>query len=190
MSGRGVSPDCLVFLADVLVDGQPCDCEAAAACQVGDPVSLEVRLTNWSPRSVGPFALTVVPFQDHQNGVHNYDLQDLISFVGSSTFYLDAVCSRAERSRSPQSHSSAPKVISSPPWVVGFRIGLVGRSGLLSLCVSTLPQEGLRSAYCVPTPRPPTHTYLIGHQHSLTLSHCIAPRLVSLTPLTVQGGKW
>uniref|UniRef100_A0A8C0ZYG9 Trafficking protein particle complex subunit 9 n=1 Tax=Castor canadensis TaxID=51338 RepID=A0A8C0ZYG9_CASCN len=76
---------------DVLVDGQPCDCEAAAACQVGDPVSLEVRLTNWSPRSVGPFALTVVPFQDHQNGVHNYDLQDLISFVGSSTFYLDAV---------------------------------------------------------------------------------------------------
>ncbi|XP_060051937.1 trafficking protein particle complex subunit 9 isoform X2 [Erinaceus europaeus] len=75
---------------DVLVDGQPCDCEAAA-CQVGDPVSLEVRLTNRSPRSVGPFALTVVPFQDHQNGVHNYDLHHAISFVGSSTFYLDAV---------------------------------------------------------------------------------------------------
>ncbi|XP_048214881.1 trafficking protein particle complex subunit 9 isoform X1 [Perognathus longimembris pacificus] len=76
---------------DVLVGGQPCDCEVAAACPVGDPVSLEVRLTNRSPRRVGPFALTVVPFQDHQNGVHNYDLQDLISFVGSSTFYLDAV---------------------------------------------------------------------------------------------------
>ncbi|KAL2767305.1 trafficking protein particle complex subunit 9 isoform f [Daubentonia madagascariensis] len=76
---------------DVLVDGQLCDREAAAACQVGDPVSLEVRLTNRSPRSVGPFALTVVPFQDHQNGVHNYDLHDTISFVGSSTFYLDAV---------------------------------------------------------------------------------------------------
>uniref|UniRef100_A0A2K6BH78 Trafficking protein particle complex subunit 9 n=1 Tax=Macaca nemestrina TaxID=9545 RepID=A0A2K6BH78_MACNE len=76
---------------DVLVDGQPCDCESAAACQVGDPVRLEVRLTNRSPRSVGPFALTVVPFQDHQNGVHNYDLHDTISFVGSSTFYLDAV---------------------------------------------------------------------------------------------------
>lgn len=76
---------------DVLVDGQPCDREAAAACQVGDPVHLEVRLTNRSPRSVGPFALTVVPFQDHQNGVHNYDLHDVISFVGSSTFYLDTV---------------------------------------------------------------------------------------------------
>lgn len=76
---------------DVLVDGQPCDCEVAAACQVGDPVRLEVRLTNRSPRSVGPFALTVVPFQDHQNGVHNYDLHDVISFVGSSTFYLDTV---------------------------------------------------------------------------------------------------
>ncbi|XP_030651237.1 trafficking protein particle complex subunit 9 isoform X1 [Nomascus leucogenys] len=76
---------------DVLVDGQPCDREVAAACQVGDPVCLEVRLTNRSPRSVGPFALTVVPFQDHQNGVHNYDLHDTISFVGSSTFYLDAV---------------------------------------------------------------------------------------------------
>ncbi|XP_037053418.1 trafficking protein particle complex subunit 9 isoform X4 [Peromyscus leucopus] len=76
---------------DVLVDGQPCDCESAAACQVGDPVHLEVRLTNRSPHSVGPFALTVVPFQDHQNGVHNYDLQDVISFVGSSTFYLDTV---------------------------------------------------------------------------------------------------
>ncbi|XP_008849294.1 trafficking protein particle complex subunit 9 isoform X2 [Nannospalax galili] len=76
---------------DVLVDGQLCDCEVATACQVGDPVSLEVRLTNRSPRSVGPFALTVVPFQDHQNGVHNYNLHDVISFVGSSTFYLDAV---------------------------------------------------------------------------------------------------
>nr|XP_020144295.1 trafficking protein particle complex subunit 9 [Microcebus murinus] len=76
---------------DVLVDGQLCDREEAAACQVGDPVRLEVRLTNRSPCSVGPFALTVVPFQDHQNGVHNYDLQDTISFVGSSTFYLDAV---------------------------------------------------------------------------------------------------
>lgn len=76
---------------DVLVDGQQCDCEVAAACQVGDPVRLEVRLTNRSPRSVGPFALTVVPFQDHQNGVHNYDLHDVISFVGSSTFYLDTV---------------------------------------------------------------------------------------------------
>ncbi|XP_077928087.1 trafficking protein particle complex subunit 9 isoform X6 [Halichoerus grypus] len=75
---------------DVLVDGQPCDCEAAA-CRVGDPVCLEVRLTNRSPRSVGPFALTVAPFQDHQNGVHNYDLHDAVSFVGSSTFYLDAV---------------------------------------------------------------------------------------------------
>ncbi|ERE84740.1 trafficking protein particle complex subunit 9-like protein [Cricetulus griseus] len=77
--------------ADVLVDGQPCDCEVAAACQVGDPVHLEVRLTNRSPYSVGPFALTVVPFQDHKNGVHNYDLHDVISFVGSSTFYLDTV---------------------------------------------------------------------------------------------------
>ncbi|XP_012503597.1 PREDICTED: trafficking protein particle complex subunit 9 isoform X3 [Propithecus coquereli] len=76
---------------DVLVDGQLCDREEAAACQVGDPVRLEVRLTNRSPCSVGPFALTVVPFQDHQNGVHNYDLHDTISFVGSSTFYLDAV---------------------------------------------------------------------------------------------------
>ncbi|GAB1299428.1 Trafficking protein particle complex subunit 9 [Apodemus speciosus] len=76
---------------DVLVDGQPCDCEVAAACQVGDPVRLEVRLTNRSPRTVGPFALTVVPFQDHQNGVHSYDLHNVISFVGSSTFYLDTV---------------------------------------------------------------------------------------------------
>lgn len=76
--------------ADVLVDGQLCDSEAAA-CQVGDPVRLEVRLTNRSPHSVGPFALTVVPFQDHQNGVHNYDLHSTVSFVGSSTFHLDAV---------------------------------------------------------------------------------------------------
>lgn len=91
VGGRLAPSDSLSSLADVLVDGQPCDCEVAAACQVGDPVRLEVRLTNRSPRSVGPFALTVVPFQDHQNGVHNYDLHDVISFVGSSTFYLDTV---------------------------------------------------------------------------------------------------
>lgn len=97
MSGQvrgapGSVPDSLVpcVLADVLVDGQPCDCEATA-CRVGDPIRLEVRLTNRSPRSVGPFALTVVPFQDHQNGAHNYDLHRAVSFVGSSTFYLDTV---------------------------------------------------------------------------------------------------
>ncbi|KAM6215248.1 trafficking protein particle complex subunit 9 isoform 5-T5 [Rhynchocyon petersi] len=76
---------------DVLVDGQPCDRGAATTCSVGDPVRLEVRLTNRSPRSVGPFALTVVPYQDHQNGVHNYDLRHAVSFVGSSTFHLEAV---------------------------------------------------------------------------------------------------
>lgn len=88
----GQGPDALApcVPADVLVDGQPCDCQAAA-CQVGDPVRLEVRLTNRSPRSVGPFALSVVPFQDHQNGVHNYDLHHAVSFVGSGTFYLDKV---------------------------------------------------------------------------------------------------
>ncbi|XP_036904495.1 trafficking protein particle complex subunit 9 isoform X1 [Sturnira hondurensis] len=75
---------------DVLVDGQPCDCEVAA-CRVGDPIRLEVRLTNRSRRSVGPFALTVVPYQDHQNGVHSYDLRGAVSFVGSSTFHLDVV---------------------------------------------------------------------------------------------------
>lgn len=58
---------------------------------MGDPVRLEVRLTNRSARSVGPFALSVVPFQDHRNGVHSYDLHGAVSFVGSSTFYLDAV---------------------------------------------------------------------------------------------------
>ncbi|XP_066874222.1 trafficking protein particle complex subunit 9 isoform X3 [Kogia breviceps] len=78
------------LLWDVLVDGQPCDREAAA-CRVGDPVRLEVRLTNRSPCSVGPFALGVVPFQDHQNGVHTYDLRHAVSFVGSGTFYLDEV---------------------------------------------------------------------------------------------------
>lgn len=92
MDGRGQGPDRLMSLslADVLVDGQPCDREAAA-CRVGDPVRLEVRLTNRSARSVGPFALSVVPFQDHRNGVHSYDLHGAVSFVGSSTFYLDTV---------------------------------------------------------------------------------------------------
>ena len=90
VGGRG--PDALApcFPADVLVDGQPCDCQAAA-CRVGDPVRLEVRLTNRSLRSVGPFALSVVPFQDHQNGVHSYDLRHAVSFVGTGTFYLDKV---------------------------------------------------------------------------------------------------
>lgn len=87
---KALTVSCPVSLADVLVDGQPCDREAAA-CRVGDPVRLEVRLTNRSARSVGPFALSVVPFQDHRNGVHSYDLHGAISFVGSSTFYLDTV---------------------------------------------------------------------------------------------------
>lgn len=58
---------------------------------MGDPVPLEVKLTNWSKNSVGPFALTMTPYQDYQNGVHNYELQDAITFVGSNTFYIDSV---------------------------------------------------------------------------------------------------
>ncbi|XP_038615904.1 trafficking protein particle complex subunit 9 [Tachyglossus aculeatus] len=76
---------------DVSVDGQLCDCDVVADCPVGDPVRLEVKLTNWSAGCVGPFALTVVPFQDYQNGVHSYELQGAVSFVGSNTFHIDAV---------------------------------------------------------------------------------------------------
>ncbi|XP_039180938.1 trafficking protein particle complex subunit 9-like [Crotalus tigris] len=76
---------------DVLVEGKPCDSDIVADCTVGDPVKLEVKLTNWSKHSVGPFSLTVIPYQDYQNGVHNYDLQEGITFVGSNTFYIDTV---------------------------------------------------------------------------------------------------
>uniref|UniRef100_A0A8D2LGD2 Trafficking protein particle complex 9 n=1 Tax=Varanus komodoensis TaxID=61221 RepID=A0A8D2LGD2_VARKO len=76
---------------DVSVEGKLCDCDVVADCTVGDPVKLEVKLTNLSRRSIGPFSLTVVPYQDYQNGVHNYELQDGITFVGSNTFYIDTV---------------------------------------------------------------------------------------------------
>lgn len=33
----------------------------------------------------------MTPYQDYQNGVHNYELQDAITFVGSNTFYIDSV---------------------------------------------------------------------------------------------------
>ena len=119
------APDSLVSLTDVLVDGQPCDREAAAACQVGDPVRLEVRLTNRSPGSVGPFALTVVPFQDHQNGVHNYDLHDTVSFVGSSTFYLDAVRGGVQGGLGASGHVAQTLMVIVPlPWVVGFGVSI------------------------------------------------------------------
>ncbi|KAM4705735.1 trafficking protein particle complex subunit 9 [Rhinophrynus dorsalis] len=76
---------------DVLVDGKPCDCDVIADCKVGDPIHLEVKLTNCSKKTVGPFALTVIPYQDYQNGVHNYELQDIVTFVGSNTFYIGSV---------------------------------------------------------------------------------------------------
>ncbi|OCT77204.1 hypothetical protein XELAEV_18032402mg [Xenopus laevis] len=81
----------LFVVTDVLVDGKPCDCDAIADCKVGDPIHLEVRLTNCSKNAVGPFALTVIPYQDYQNGVHNHELQDIVTFVGSNTFYIGAV---------------------------------------------------------------------------------------------------
>ncbi|KAM4540062.1 trafficking protein particle complex subunit 9 isoform 1-T1 [Odontesthes bonariensis] len=76
---------------DVLVNGKPCDCDVIADCKVGDAVTLEVKLTNLSKNSVGPLALTVVPYQDYQNGVQNYDLDEAVTFIGSSTFYIDTV---------------------------------------------------------------------------------------------------
>ncbi|XP_073677584.1 trafficking protein particle complex subunit 9-like [Garra rufa] len=76
---------------DVVVNGKPCDCDMTADCRVGDAVPLEVKLTNRSKSAVGPFSLTVVPFQDYQNGVQNYDLQDSVTFIGSNTFYINTV---------------------------------------------------------------------------------------------------
>lgn len=86
-----------VLFQDVLVNKKPCDCDVIADCKVGDAVSLEVKLTNRSKNSVGPLALNVVPYQDYQNGVQNYDLEDGVTFIGSNTFYIDTV---------GQSHSS------------------------------------------------------------------------------------
>lgn len=77
--------------ADVMVNGKPCDCNIIAECSVGDIVPLEVRLTNCSKNAVGPFSLNIIPFQDYQNGVHNYELQDAVTFIGSNTFYIDTV---------------------------------------------------------------------------------------------------
>uniref|UniRef100_A0A8C1SCF8 Trafficking protein particle complex 9 n=1 Tax=Cyprinus carpio TaxID=7962 RepID=A0A8C1SCF8_CYPCA len=76
---------------DVVVNGKPCDCDVIADCRVGDAVPLEVKLTNRSKSAVGPFSLTIVPFQDYQNGVQNYDLQDAVTFIGSNTFYIGTV---------------------------------------------------------------------------------------------------
>lgn len=76
---------------DVLVNGKPCDCDVIADCAVGDAVNLEVQLTNLSRNSVGPLALTVVPYQDFQNGVLNYDLEEAVTFIGSNSFYIDTV---------------------------------------------------------------------------------------------------
>lgn len=85
------NPLLLSLFPDVLVNGKPCDCDVIADCKVGEAVSLEVRLTNRSKNSVGPLALTVVPYQDFQNGVQNYDLDDAVTFIGSNTFYIDTV---------------------------------------------------------------------------------------------------
>ncbi|KAG9471685.1 hypothetical protein GDO78_013726 [Eleutherodactylus coqui] len=52
---------------------------------------LEVKLTNRSSSVVGPFALSVIPYQDYQNGVHNYDLKNIVTFVGSNTFFIGSV---------------------------------------------------------------------------------------------------
>lgn len=75
----------------MLVNGKPCDCDAIADCSVGDAVTLEVQLTNLSKNPVGPLALTVVPYQDFQNGVLNYDLEEAVTFIGSNSFYIDTV---------------------------------------------------------------------------------------------------
>uniref|UniRef100_A0A8C5EV54 Trafficking protein particle complex 9 n=1 Tax=Gouania willdenowi TaxID=441366 RepID=A0A8C5EV54_GOUWI len=76
---------------DVLVNGKPCDCDIIADCNVGVAVTLEVKLTNRSKNPVGPLALTVMPYQDFQNGVQNYDLEDAVTFIGSNTFNIDTV---------------------------------------------------------------------------------------------------
>lgn len=89
----------LPLFPDVLVNGRPCDCDVIADCRVGEAVSLEVRLTNRSKNSVGPLALTVVPYQDFQNGVQNYDLEDAVTFIGSNTFYIDTVSTHGAISR-------------------------------------------------------------------------------------------
>lgn len=85
----------VIVFSDLLVDGKPCDFDIIADCKVGDPIRLEVRITNRSTSAVGPFALTVIPYQDYQNGVHNYDLKNIVTFVGSNTFYINSVSRQA-----------------------------------------------------------------------------------------------
>ncbi|KAG8133998.1 hypothetical protein E2320_011724, partial [Naja naja] len=97
-------------ITDVLVEGKPCDSDIVADCTVGDPVKLEVKLTNWSKHNVGPFSLTVIPYQDYQNGVHNYDLQDGITFVGSNTFYIDTFHEGNSNKEFPPSWLCLPSV--------------------------------------------------------------------------------
>lgn len=73
------------------MNDKPCDCDIIVDCKVGDAVTLEVKLTNMSKNAVGPLALTVMPYQDFQNGVQNYDLEDAVTFIGSNTFNIGTV---------------------------------------------------------------------------------------------------
>ncbi|MEQ2265586.1 Trafficking protein particle complex subunit 9 [Xenotaenia resolanae] len=75
----------------VLVNRKPCDCDVVADCKVGDAVTLKVKLTNMSKNPVGPLTLTVMPYQDYQNGIQNYDLDEAVTFIGSNTFFIDMV---------------------------------------------------------------------------------------------------
>ncbi|KAF7702479.1 hypothetical protein HF521_001762 [Silurus meridionalis] len=91
MAEERVHDSSLERLTNIAVNGKACDCDAVAECTVGDAVPLEVKLTNRSKGAVGPFSLTVVPFQDYQNGVQNYELQEAVTFIGSNSFYIDSV---------------------------------------------------------------------------------------------------
>uniref|UniRef100_A0A8C8DLM2 Trafficking protein particle complex subunit 9 n=1 Tax=Oryzias sinensis TaxID=183150 RepID=A0A8C8DLM2_9TELE len=83
---------------DVLLNGKPCDCDVVAECIVGDAVTLEVKLTNLSKNTVGPLALMVVPFQDYQNGVQNYDMDEAVTFIGSNIFCISTIAAEPSNS--------------------------------------------------------------------------------------------
>ncbi|XP_077990086.1 trafficking protein particle complex subunit 9-like [Glandiceps talaboti] len=62
---------------------------------VGEPITVDVKITNNTGAAIGPVLLTIEPYVDHQNGTHDMEIKDTAVCIGQTSLRFTQICVEA-----------------------------------------------------------------------------------------------
>lgn len=86
---NSISMCCIQF--EVLLNGEQTNAEQEFNHKLGELITIQVKLLNWSSSLLKSLTLMVECFQDFENGNRRYNLENKRGLMGSDRLYIEEV---------------------------------------------------------------------------------------------------